>query len=78
MVSLLPLLLALLFVCTRSRLLVLLNRLAISVKLSRFALEVDARFSVALRCKGDAVAVRLPSSYVLPPTDLDGTSRALC
>ena len=49
-VSLLPRLLAplalLAFVWTKSRLLVLLSRFVNSVKLPRFALEVDMRFSV--------------------------------
>jgi hypothetical protein len=59
-------------VCTRSRLLVLLRRLVNSVKLRRFTLDVDWRFSVALRCRvvGAVVAaavVRLSvSSCVLP------------
>jgi hypothetical protein len=56
---------------------VLLNRLVNSVKLPRFALDVENRFSVALRCNGEAVAVRVPSSDTFPPADCDGESMLL-
>lgn len=83
--SLLPRLLAALallaFVCTRSRLLVLLSRLVNSVKLPRFALAVDSRLSVWFRCRGGALAGRAPSSEALPPAGwlgLGGTMPASC
>jgi hypothetical protein len=49
------------FVCTRRRLLVLLNRFVKSVKLARFALDDDKRFSVWLRCNGEGLAISIPS-----------------
>lgn len=54
-------------VCTRSRLLVLLRRLVNSVKLRRFTLDVDWRFSVALRCRvvGAVVVVVIAAAAVV-------------
>ncbi len=80
-VSLLPRLLAALallaFVCTRRRLLVLLNRFANSVKLARFALDVDKRSSVWLRCSGEAFAVSVPSPDPLVPAGCGAESMLL-
>lgn len=53
-------------VCTRSKLLVLLRRFVNSVKLRRFTLDVDWRFSGTLRCTDAAVVTSLSSSGVFP------------
>lgn len=50
----------------------LLRRLVNSVRLIRFALDVDRRFSAVLRCKAEAVAISNPSSGDFARVDGEG------